>query len=325
MSAALRGVGMSAPLALVTGGAGFIGGHLVESLVADGWRVRVLDDFSTGREANLAAVVDAVDVRRGDVRDAAVAARAAAGVDVLFHHAAIASVPRSVAEPHRTHEVNVLGTLRMLEAAHAAGVRRFVQASSTSASVETPDLAQIESAMEQAPSPYALQKQTAEAYCRLFGRLHGLDAVALRYFNVYGPRQDPEGEHAAVIPRFVRACLDGARPTIYGDGKQTRDFVYVADVVRANRLAADAALPGFSPFNVGSGRPVSLLDLLAEIARFTGRPGTPIHLSPRAGDIRHSHASLAHAREMLGYVPTVSLEEGLRRTIEYFEKEVLSP
>jgi UDP-glucose 4-epimerase len=316
---------VSAPRALVTGGAGFIGGHLVESLVADGWRTRVLDDFSTGREVNLAAVGGDAELVRGDVRDPDTVARAIAGVEVVFHQAAVPSVSGSVSEPVHTHCVNVLGTLHVLEAARKAGVRRLVHASSASVYGCSPDLPKCEDMPTDPGSPYALQKRTAEDYCRVFQDLHGLETIALRYFNVYGPRQDAASEYAAAIPRFVAAGLRGARPLVEGDGKQTRDFVYVGDVVRANRLAAEAPTRAFEICNVASGRPVSVLDLLAEIARETGAEMQPTFGPPRPGDVRHCRASLARAREVLGYAPTVSLEEGLRRTIAYFEREVGTP
>ena len=227
-------------MALVTGGAGFIGSHLVEGLIESGWRVRVLDDFSSGFEENLAAVRDRLEVLRADVWDPVALARAAEGAEVVFHQAAIASVPRSVDEPFETHDVNLSGTVRVLEEARSAGVRRVVFAASAAIYGEG-DAAPKHEALPPAPaSPYALQKYAGESYCQLFSRFHGLETVALRYFNVYGPRQSPGSAYASVIPLFVRACLKGEPARIYGDGSQTRDFVYVRDVVRANLLAADA-------------------------------------------------------------------------------------
>ena len=311
--------------ALVTGGAGFIGSHLVESLVAEGWRVRVLDDFSSGRPANLTAVAEAIELVRGDVRDEDVAARAVAGVEVVFHQAAVPSVPRSLARPVHTNAVNVEGTLCVLAASRQAGVRRLVYAGSAAVHGDLPAGAVVESTPAAPRSPYALQKHTGELYCRLYAELFGLETISLRYFNVYGPRQDPHGDYAAVIPRFVADCLAGVSPRVHGDGEQTRDFVYVADVARANRLAADAAIPAGAVCNVGSGRATRVLDLLAEIERQTGRGRAPVHEPPRAGDGGRGHASLAYAGELLGYTPGVSLEEGLRLTIAYFEKEVVNP
>ncbi|HEY5657561.1 MAG TPA: SDR family oxidoreductase [Myxococcota bacterium] len=311
--------------ALVTGGAGFIGSHLVERLVADGWRVRVLDDFSTGREAHLAEVVGKIDLVRGDVRDARSVEEAVRGVEVVFHQAAIPSVPLSVAEPLRTQAVNVEGTLRVLEAARRGGVRRVVFAASCAAYGDAPELPKRESLPPHPRSPYALQKYTAEVYCRLYAELHGLETVALRYFNVYGPRQDPDGDYAAVIPKFVTACLAGLPPRIYGDGEQTRDFVMVDDVVRANLLAADAAGASGAVCNVASGRRTSLNELLALVLAHTGVGVQAVYDPPRPGDVRDSVACLDRAREVLGYAPGVAIEEGLRRTVEHFAAEGRAP
>ena len=304
--------------ALVTGGAGFIGGHLVERLCADGWSVRVVDDFSTGREANLAAVAQRIELLRGDIRDADVLARAMRGVEVVFHQAAMASVPRSVAEPVRTNSVNDDGTLGVLEAARHAGVRRVVYAASSSAYGDTPELPKIETMPATPLSPYALQKYTGEVYCRLYTELYGLETVALRYFNVYGPRQDPKSEYAAVIPKFITACLRGEGPTIFGDGEQTRDFTMVYDAVQANLLSADAPRASGRVCNVAAGARTSLNELFAAIRAETGTTATPHYAPPREGDVRDSLASLARTRELLGYEPRISLREGLRITIESF-------
>jgi UDP-glucose 4-epimerase len=306
--------------ALVTGGAGFIGGHLCERLVALGWRVRVLDDFSTGREQNLRDVADRIELVRGDLRDSETVRAAVDGVEVVFHQAAVPSVPRSVAEPVRTNSVNVDGTLLVLECARRAGVRRVVYAASSSAYGDTPTLPKVETMPARPRSPYALQKYAGEVYCQLFTELYGLETVSLRYFNVYGPRQDPNSDYAAVIPRFVTACLRGVAPRIYGDGGQTRDFTCVIDAVRANLLAADAPRASGSVCNVAAGARTSLNQLLAEIRRQTSARVEPIHAPAREGDVRDSLASLERSRELLGYEPTVSLEEGLQLTIAYFEK-----
>jgi len=309
---------MSARTALVTGGAGFIGGHLVERLVADGWRVRVLDDFSTGRDVNLAGVAREIELLRGDIRDTDLLPHALRGVEVVFHQAAMASVPRSVAEPIRTNSVNVDGTLGVLEAARHAGVRRVVYAASSSAYGDTPVLPKIET-MPAAPlSPYALQKYVGEVYCRLYTELYGLETVALRYFNVYGPRQDPKSEYAAVIPKFITACLRGEAPTIFGDGEQTRDFTMVYDAVQANLLAADAPRAAGMVCNVAAGARTSLNQLFEAIRAETGSSVKPRYAPPREGDVRDSLASLERPRELLGYEPRVSLREGLRITIESF-------
>jgi UDP-glucose 4-epimerase len=307
-------------LALVTGGAGFIGSHLVDRLARDGWRVRVLDDFSSGREANLAAAGEAVELVRGDVCDAAALDRCARGAEVIFHEAAVASVPRSVAEPVRTHEVNATGTLLVLEAARRAGVRRVVFAASSAAYGDSPALPKVETMPPIPLSPYALQKWMAEAYCGLYAGLYGLETVALRYFNVFGPRQDPKSEYAAVIPRFVTACLAGEAPVVYGDGEQTRDFTFVEDAVEANVLAADAPGASGAMVNVAGGRRVSLNEILTLVAELTGTAVRPRYEPARAGDVRDSVADLARARAVLGFEPAVDLREGLRRTIESFRR-----
>jgi UDP-glucose 4-epimerase len=306
--------------ALVTGGAGFIGGHLVAGLLAEGWKVRVLDDFSSGREANLADVADAVEVLRGDVRDEALLTRAVADVEVVFHEAALASVPLSVAEPLRTHSVNVDGTLSVLEASRRAGVRRVVYAASSAAYGDGAELPKVETLPANPVSPYALQKYAGELYCALYTSLYGLEAVALRYFNIFGPRQDPKSEYAAVIPRFVCAALAGDGATIFGDGEQTRDFAYVEDAVRANLLAADAERAPGAVINVATGRRTSLNELWRTIREITGTRGEARHLPPRDGDVRDSVADLSRARELLGFEPAVDLREGLRRTAESFGK-----
>jgi len=310
--------------ALVTGGAGFIGSHLVAGLVAEGWRVRVLDDLSSGREANLADVAAEVELLRGDVRDERALARAADGVEVVFHQAALASVPLSVAEPLRTHSVNVDGTLHVLEAARRAGVRRVVYAASSSAYGDGEELPKLESMPANPVSPYALQKHAGELYCRLYTSLYRLEAVALRYFNIFGPRQDPASEYAAVIPRFICAALAGEGATIFGDGEQTRDFAFVQDAVRANLLAADAERAPGEVINVATGRSTSLNQLWHAIRAITGVRADARHAPARAGDVRASVADLSRARELLGFEPAIDLQEGLRRTTEYFAKRAHS-
>ena len=305
-------------LALVTGGAGFIGSHLCAGLLAAGWRVRALDDLSSGNERNLASA-GGVELVRGDVRDSELVAGAVEGVDVVFHQAALASVPLSVAEPLRSHAVNTWGTLEVLEASRRAGVRRVVFAASSAIYGDDPELPKRESQLPAPRSPYALQKYEGELACRLYTDLYGLETVALRYFNVFGPRQDPDGDYAAVIPKFVSACVEGRSPVIFGDGGQTRDFASVSDVVRANLLAADSSAAVGRTCNVGSGRATSLNELLGAIQ---GELGTEIEAEyrpARAGDVRHSVASIDMARECLGFEPEVELREGLRETIAYFE------
>jgi len=302
-------------LALVTGGAGFIGSHLVDGLLAAGWRVRVLDDFSSGRESNLAGSRDRIDLVRGDLADPATAARAVEGVEVVFHEGAVPSVPRSVEEPVRTNRVNVDGTLNVLECARRAGVRRVVFAASSSAYGDTEELPKIETMPPNPRSPYALQKYAGEVYCRLYHELYGLETVALRYFNVFGPRQDPKSEYAAVVPRFATACLRGEPARINGDGEQSRDFTFVADTVRANLLAADAPKASGHVINVAGGRRNSLLELLGTLQKITGTSLAPVHGPARVGDVRHSLADLGRAHSLLGFEPETPLEDGLRATV----------
>ena len=302
--------------ALVTGGAGFIGSHLCDALLAAGFSVRALDDFSSGREQNLSQAIGKIELIRGDLADPATTARACAGVDVVFHEGAIPSVPRSVAEPIRTNRANVDGTLNVLECARQAGVRRVVCAASSSAYGDTEELPKVETMPPNPRSPYALQKYAGEVYARLYHELYGLETVALRYFNVFGPRQDPKSEYAAVVPRFATACLRGEPATIHGDGEQSRDFTFVGDTVRANLLAADAPAAVGSVINVAGGRRISLNELLAALQQLTGSKVPAIHGPSRAGDVRHSLADLGRARTLLGFEPQVSLADGLRRTVE---------
>ena len=307
--------------ALVTGGAGFIGSHLVDRLLAEGYRVRVLDDFSSGREENLARSRGQIELIRGTLCDPATVAGAVDGCELVFHEAAVPSVPRSVAEPLRTNDVNVGGTLLLLEKARHAGVRRLVFAASSAAYGDTPILPKVETMPPMPLSPYGLQKYTAEAYCQLYTRLYGFETVALRYFNIYGPRQDPKSEYAAVIPRFVTACLAGEPPHIYGDGEQTRDFTYVADAVQANWLAAFSPKAAGLVINVAGGRRVSLNQLFAAVKKATGANVEPIYEPARPGDVRDSLADLGRAREALGFEPAVDLDTGVAHTIQSFRSQ----
>jgi len=303
---------------LVTGGAGFIGSHLVERLIALGHRVRVLDDLSEGRRENLATVWDQIEFLEGDVRDPVIVRRAVDGVEYVLHQAALRSVPRSVEDPVTTTAVNVLGTVILLQAAREAGVRRVVFASSSSVYGETSELPLRESQRPRPVSPYAVSKLAGEQYCAVFTKLYGVETVSLRYFNVFGPRQDPRSEYAAVIPRFILAALRGEPLEIHGDGLQSRDFTYVENVVEANLRAATRPGIAGEVFNVGCGHRYSVLDVKTHLERILGQSLPARHAPPRKGDVRHTQADMSKAEVMLGYRPLVSFEEGLRRTVEFF-------
>ncbi len=301
---------------LVTGGAGFIGSHLAAAIRARGDAVVILDNFSTGKRANLPKGTELLE---GSITDMAVCRRAVEGVDHVFHEAALPSVPRSIEDPLSTHRVNTTGTLNMLVAARDAAVKRFVFASSSSVYGETPELPKVET-MPCAPcSPYAITKYVGEQYCRAFHRLYGLETVCLRYFNVFGPRQDPDSAYAAVIPLFLRRLCRGESPVFFGDGSQSRDFTFVANVVQAN-LAACAAPPEAcgEVFNCASGNRVTVRDTADALQRLLGTD-IPIKKAPgRPGDIRHSHADMSKARAVLGYAPPVSFEDGLKETVRWY-------
>jgi len=307
---------------LVTGGAGFIGSHLVGALVARGDKVRVLDDFSTGHRRNLASWSGDIDLIEGDCANPAAAARAVDGVEVVFHQAAVPSVPRSVADPVGTDRAKVGWTVTMLEAARRAGVRRFVFAASSAAYGETPSLPKVETMLPRPLSPYAAQKLAGEHYCRIFFESHGLETVALRYFNVFGARQDPASDYAAVIPRFATAISAGTPVTLYGDGLQSRDFTPVTDVVRANLLASSSPQAVGQVINVARGERMTLLELVAALGRAAGRIPEVRHLPPRAGDVRHSLADIGRARELLGFEPTRDLDGALRDVLHAYEPTI---
>jgi len=303
---------------LVTGGAGFIGSHIAEALVRRGDRVRVLDNLSTGFLSNLDPIRGEIEFIKGDLVDAPLVARAVQGVDCIFHEAALASVPRSMEHPLDTHASCVTGTVTLLDVARRAGVRRVVYASSSSVYGDQPASSKRENDLPSPISPYGAAKLAAEYYCRAFAASFPLETVSIRYFNVFGPRQDPGSPYSAVIPLFITAILSGERPVIYGDGLQSRDFTFVGNVVEGNLLAADA--PGVSGrvFNVAMGGSINLLCLLASINRLLGTEVEPIHADPRLGDIRESMADITMARRDLGYEPRIGFEEGLARSIEYY-------
>jgi UDP-glucose 4-epimerase len=303
---------------LVTGGAGFIGSHLASRLVAERAKVRVLDNLSTGSRDNLAGLEKSVEFVEGSVTDEAAVARAVAGCDVVFHQAALASVPRSVESPLETHATCATGTAMLLDACRKAGVRRLVYAASSSAYGNRPELPKQERHLPEVHSPYAAAKLAGELYCESFAASYGLETVRLRYFNVFGPRQDPKSPYSAVIPLFIAALHEGRQPTIYGDGTQSRDFVYVENVVAANLAAAQATGVSGKVYNIGHGVPLTVVELLKELCRLMGQPFQPAFLPPRAGDVLHSWADISAARRELGYEPKVMLHEGLQRTIDWY-------
>jgi UDP-glucose 4-epimerase len=302
---------------LVTGGAGFIGSHLVEALVTRGYSVRVLDNLSTGSAANLARVRRDVELIQGDLTDLNTVREAVRDTELVFHQAALASVPRSVADPLSTHQACVNGTLHVLLAAREADVRRVIYAASSSAYGASTKLPKEETDPTLPLSPYAVAKLAGEQYCAAFSHVYGLETVRLRYFNVFGPRQSPDSPYAAVIPLFFQALRAGRRPVIHGDGTQSRDFTFVADVVQANLLAAEAEGVSGKVYNVACGRRTTLLELVAKINGLLGTDIEPVHDEPRPGDVRHSQADISRARAELGYRPSVDIEEGLRRCLEH--------
>ena len=305
---------------LVTGGAGFIGSHLAEELVRRGHSVRVVDSLITGKRRNLEHI-PGVEFLEGDLADSSVATRAVAGIDFVLHQAAIPSVPRSVNDPVTSNRANIDASLNILVAARDAGVKRLVYAGSSSAYGDTPTLPKHEDMPTNPLSPYALQKLVAEQYCQMFTRLYGFETVTIRYFNVFGPRQDPSSPYSGVISLFSTALLEGKQPTIYGDGEQTRDFTYIANVVDGVLRACEAPKAAGEVINVACGTRISLNDLLKAMNAILGSSIQAIYREPRAGDVRDSQADITKARALLGYAPTVPLEEGLARTIDWCRAE----
>ena len=308
--------------ALVTGGAGFIGSHIAERLLAEGHAARIYDNFSSGKRANLVPLGGRAEVIEADVRDAGALDRAAEGCDVVFHEAAVVSVPYSVEHPQETHDVNIQGTLNVLQAARARGVRRVVFACSAAIYGEDPALPKHETMAPAPMSPYGVEKITSEYYLQTWQKLYGVETVSLRYFNVFGPRQDPTSAYSGVISIFVDRALKKEQPTIFGDGEQCRDFVYVDNVVDANMRAATAPAARVSgrAYNVACGERTTLNALLASVARIVGTSVGAKYAPPRAGDIRESVADISRARAELGYEPRVGLEEGLRQLVEHVRR-----
>jgi UDP-glucose 4-epimerase len=307
-----------AELFLVTGGAGFIGSHLVRTLVANGGRVRVVDNLITGKRERLSDVEDKIDFIEGDLADSEVCERVLSGVDWVLHQAAVPSVQRSVKNPLETNRANVIGTLNLLESSRKQSVRRFVYASSSSAYGDTPVLPKREEMPPNPMSPYALQKFVGERYCQLYFRLYGLETVCLRYFNVFGPSQDPYSEYSAVIPKFATQLAKREAITVYGDGEQSRDFTYIDNVVNANVLALTASRAAGSVVNVGCGERITLNQLIKILEDIAGVRATVDYQPARPGDVRDSLADISLARELLGYQVRIAVTEGLRRTVDWF-------
>jgi len=303
--------------ALVTGGAGFIGSHLTDALVESGCRVTVLDNLSTGHRSNIEHLGDRIDFVHGDIRDAALLDRVIDGCEVAFHQAAVVSVTQSVEDPPHSCEVNDLGTVRVLDACRRAGVRRVVMASSSAVYGDDPRLPKTEDMAPMPLSPYAVQKLTGEFYASVFGQLYGLETVCLRYFNVFGPRQDPSSPYSGVISIFMTKAAAGQAPTIYGDGGQTRDFVYVKDVVRANLAAAGKAEAAGKVFNVGRGESIRIRELWDLIGEIAGNDLQPAFAPPRPGDIRDSVSDIGAIRRELAFAPEVDLRRGLEKTLAW--------
>ena len=304
---------------LVTGGAGFIGSHIVERLVRDGESVRVLDNFATGKRANLAPFGQKVELVEGDLRKPADCARACAGVEIIFHEGAVPSVPVSVEDPATSHQANIDGTFNILLAARDARGRRLIYAASSSAYGDQPELPKRETARPEPLSPYAVNKLVGEYYLSVFNKCYGLETLSLRYFNVFGPRQDPKSQYAAAIPAFVTAIIHNQPPMIYGDGEQTRDFTYIDNVVHANLLAAKAPKVAGEVVNVACGERVSVNQIIGEINKLLGKNVAPNYVPERAGDVKHSLADITLARQVIGFEPLINFADGLRRAIEWYK------
>jgi UDP-glucose 4-epimerase len=310
-------------LYLVTGGAGFIGSSIARALIQRGDRVRIIDNFSSGRRQNVADFAGEVDLIEADILDPAALRRALEGVEVVYHEAAIPSVPKSMAEPIENHEANATGTLRVLHTAREAGVRRLVYAASSAAYGDAPELPKVETQPPAPISPYGASKLAGEYYLQVYAQAFGLETVALRYFNVFGPRQDPKSEYAAVIPKFITAALAGQTPRIFGDGTQSRDFCHIDNIIEANFKAASAPAAQVSGqmFNIACGVATDLNQVVAVIGDILGKPIEARHEPERAGDIKHSYADITKARRLLGYTAAVSFADGLRRTLEWYRSE----
>lgn len=307
---------------LVTGGAGFIGSHIVERLVRDGESVRVLDNFATGKRQNIAPFGSKVELVEGDLRKPADCAKACAGVEIVFHEGAVPSVPVSVEDPITSHEANIDGTFNILMAARDAKCRRLIYAASSSAYGDQPELPKRETARPDPLSPYAVNKLVGEYYLSVFNKCYGLETLSVRYFNVFGPRQDPKSQYAAAIPAFVTAIMRNESPTIYGDGEQTRDFTYIDNVVHANLLAAKAPKVSGEVVNIACGERVSVNQIIAEINKLLGKNVPSKYVPERAGDVKHSLADITLARTLIGFEPVVSFADGLRLAIDWYKNNL---
>ncbi len=305
---------------LVTGGAGFIGSNIVEELVRQGAQVRVIDNFATGKLENLRPFKDRIDFQEVDICDLEALKKAVRGADYVLHQAAIPSVPKSVIDPITSHNADLTGTLHVLWAAREAGVKRLVYAASSSAYGENPELPKREEMPSRAISPYGLMKYVGEEYCRLFTELYGLETVSLRYFNVFGPRQDPSSQYSGVLSRFITAMLAGKRPVIFGDGEQSRDFTFVANVVQGNLLACHSPGAAGKMYNLACGQRVTLNQVVAQLNSILGTTLEPIYEPSRVGDIKHSLAEISRAKADLKYAPSVQFEEGLRLTVDWYRQ-----
>lgn len=304
---------------LVTGGAGFIGSNIVEELLHRGHSVRVLDNFATGKRNNLKKFYNDIELFEGDIRGYHIVRQAVEGVEVILHQAALPSVPRSINDPITTNEVNVVGTLNVLDAAKECGVRRIVYASSSSVYGDNPELPKHEKMLPNPLSPYAVSKLAGEKYCQVFRQLYNIETVVLRYFNVFGPRQDPNSQYSAVIPLFITAVMHDKQPVIFGDGTQSRDFTFVKNVVDGNLLASEKEIGDENVMNCACHGQVTLNNLVKEINNLFGKSIPPVHSNPRPGDIKHSYADIALAEKVIGFKPAVSFEEGLKQTIEFYK------
>lgn len=304
---------------LITGGAGFIGSNIAKRLVAEGESVRIIDNFSTGKKRNIDDIRDKSELIDGDIRDAETVLMAVRDIDFIIHHAALPSVPRSIKDPIESNSVNITGTLNLLHAAKKRGIKRFIYASSSSVYGDTSVLPKREDMSPNPQSPYAVTKLTGEYYCNVFYKVFSIPTVSLRYFNVFGPHQDPESQYAAVIPRFIIAILNQKNPVVYGDGEQSRDFTFVDNIVEANFLSCKNDGVSGKIFNIACGERFTINRLLKELYSLTGKEGNPVYTDPRSGDIRHSQADIRSAKEIIGYEPKVDFKEGLKKTVEWFK------